>query len=223
MSRIASVLFVLMLAVPATAESATSIRDLVQLKAAGLSDDILIALIQSDGSVFNLTADDIIEVRRQGLSEPVILAMLATRKRPQPSSIGTREANPSALAAAGSDEPTMTPAENEATAQSSQYETVEAPPVTVKVEQHVTQTQTVEAPEPQVQYVPYPVAYPVYPVAPIYDRKPAKPLYWGFGGERRPDAWQPIGGLRSDPRASQPSTPAKPSPGATPPRIKGKQ
>ena len=62
MSRIASVLFVLMLAVPATAESATSIRDLVQLKAAGLSDDILIALIQSDGSVFNLTADDIIIV-----------------------------------------------------------------------------------------------------------------------------------------------------------------
>ena len=220
MSRIASVLFVLMLAVPAAAEPATSIRDLVQLKAAGLSDDILIALIQSDGSVFNLTADDIIEVRRQGLSEPVILAMLATRKR-QPAAIVTREANPPALAAAGSSEATMTP-ENEATAQSSQYETVETPPVTVKVEQHVTQTQTFEAPEPQVQYVPYPVAYPVYPVVPIHDRKPVKPLYWGFGGERRPDSWQPIGGLRSDPRAAQPSTPARPSPGATPPRIKGK-
>ena len=197
MSRIASVLFVLMLAVPATAESATSIRDLVQLKAAGLSDDILIALIQSDGSVFNLTADDIIEVRRQGLSEPVILAMLATRKRPQPAAIGTGEANAPALAAAGSNDPTMTPVENEATAQSSQYETVETPPVTVKVEQHVTQTQTVEASEPQVQYVPYPVAYPVYPVVPIHDRKPVKPLYWGFGGERRPDTWQPIGGAAS--------------------------
>ena len=218
MSRIASVLFVLMLAVPASAEPATSIRDLVQLKAAGLSDEILIALIQSDGSVFSLSADDIIDVRRQGLSEPVILAMLATRKRPQPAVTITRDTYPPAASATA---PTDTPVmQDDTTERTSQSETVTVPPVTVKVEQHVTQTQTVQAPEPQVQYVPVPVAYPVYPITPIVDRTPVKPLYWGFGGERRPDTWQPIGGLRGDTRAAEPSTPAKtPTPAATP-RIK---
>ena len=68
---------------PAASAGAATIQDLVKLKAAGLSDDILIALIESDGSVFQLKADDVISLRKQGLSERVIMAMLVTAtKRP---------------------------------------------------------------------------------------------------------------------------------------------
>jgi hypothetical protein len=77
---------------PSTVATTTTIRELLQLKAAGVSDDVLIALIESDGSVFRLTAEDIIDLRRQGLSERVILAMLATARRAvAPPRIGVRD------------------------------------------------------------------------------------------------------------------------------------
>ena len=69
---------------PAAAAGAATIQDLVKLKAAGLSDDILIALIESDGSVFQLKADDVISLKKQGLSEKVIMAMLVTTSSGQP-------------------------------------------------------------------------------------------------------------------------------------------
>src|SRR5262245_58162826 len=72
----------ILLGLSAGPASAASIQDLIKLKAAGLSDDILIALIQSDGSVFKLNADDVIAVRKEGLSEKVIMAMLATAIKP---------------------------------------------------------------------------------------------------------------------------------------------
>jgi hypothetical protein len=60
-------------AVPALAVSE---RDLVALAQAGLSDEVLVALVQADDTVFPLDAPRILELRDQGLSERVILAML---------------------------------------------------------------------------------------------------------------------------------------------------
>jgi hypothetical protein len=63
------------LALPAPAE-AVSLRDLVALSQAGLSDDILVALVEADGDDFALDARRIMDLRAQGVSETVILAML---------------------------------------------------------------------------------------------------------------------------------------------------
>jgi hypothetical protein len=65
-------------AVPALAVSE---RDLVALAQAGLSDDVLIALVEADDTVFPLDAPRILELRDQGLSERVILAMLKNGRR----------------------------------------------------------------------------------------------------------------------------------------------
>lgn len=73
----------LLVAVPAQASAQTSINDLLGLKAAGFSDAILIALIQTDGSSYVLSSDELIFLRHQGLSERLMLAMLATRQ-PKP-------------------------------------------------------------------------------------------------------------------------------------------
>jgi hypothetical protein len=60
---------------PRTA-SAVSTRDLIELSKAGLGDEVLVALIEADGTVFNLDAPKILELRGAGVSERVITAML---------------------------------------------------------------------------------------------------------------------------------------------------
>ena len=64
-----------------TPASAVTVEELFSLKANGLSDDILVALIQSDGSVFELLPEDVVMLYRRGLSETVILAMIGTSRR----------------------------------------------------------------------------------------------------------------------------------------------
>ena len=187
----AAVVSALLIVIAATPASAVTIRDLLNLKNAGLSDDILIALMESDGSVFYLTADEVISLRRQGLSERVLLAMIETGKKLQ-------QQQPPAVA------PDMA-------LESPVYEQIAQPPLTLQVSQ--VNEQYVE--QPQSRYADYPMTYPYaypfgYPIAvPVFvstvDRLHGKdigrrePVYWGFGGQRRPDSW----GAR--PAASRPA------------------
>jgi hypothetical protein len=61
--------------------SAVSPSDLLNLQLHGLSDDVLVALIETDGSVFRLSSSDITRLRLHGMSEAVIVAMLDADKR----------------------------------------------------------------------------------------------------------------------------------------------
>ena len=157
---------VLVLTVTAAPAMAVTIRDLLNLKAAGLSDDILIALIQTDGSIFHLTADDVIALNRQGLSERVILAMIETaRKAP----------------------PVVPPADDPQPDFAAVQQESQAPVQVVH-----TETRVVEVPVE----VPVAVAVPVPVIVRDKDRdhdreraKPPEPVYWGYGGQRRPDSW----------------------------------
>jgi hypothetical protein len=161
-----------------------SADDLVKLSAAGLNDDILIALIESDRAVFRLTADDVLSLRDRGLSQRVILAMLQTAKAsPRAASTAAAPIEPAPLDI------------DRAVVALPPAEQIEPPPpvvvnVTQQVEQHVDAPQ--ERPYSSPAFVTYPVAVPVFvaprrPHAP--DRKP-DPVYWGFGGQRRPDTWK---------------------------------
>jgi hypothetical protein len=72
------------LALPGIA-SAVSTRDLIELAKAGLSDEVLVALVEADGTEFHLDAPKILELRAAGLSERVIMAMIRnTRPAPSP-------------------------------------------------------------------------------------------------------------------------------------------
>ena len=80
------VVLVALLAGPAGGVArAASIEDLVNLRANGVSDDVLIALIQTDGSIFHLSSNDILTLRKRGLSNDVVLAMLQTARPAQAS------------------------------------------------------------------------------------------------------------------------------------------
>lgn len=151
MRLVGPVLVVLSLAAAPAPAAAASIQDLLMLRAAGLGDDILVALIESDGSTFSLTPADIISLRQQGLSERVITAMLATRSATRTSvRVVERQADPVVRVVERTVEPV------------------------IKVEQRVEQRTTVV----------------VVPAQPADPPKPVEPVYWGFGGQRRPDTWR---------------------------------
>jgi hypothetical protein len=173
--------------------SAVTIADLINLKANGLSDQILIALIESDGSVFRLTADDVIDLRKRGLSETVLIAMLLTATKAD----RDRAAAPDSPFADGR----QGVIRQDRTLQTSQ-------PTTVNVHQTVTQSVQQYPQETETVYVPVPVAVPVAVLPP---RPRAEPVYWGYGGQRRPDSWNDPPDRKPDPKPD-PKSDSKPDP-----------
>jgi hypothetical protein len=151
-----------------TPASAVSVDELFNLRANGLSDDILVALIEADGSVFELSADDVLMLHKKGMGEKVILAMLATARRAHQA------------------------AEHQATFEAAEAAvpiTVQTTPPSAPIQQSVVQHVEVLREEPV--YVQVPVAFPVAVPVPVRHEKPVKPVYWGFGGTLRPDSWRP--------------------------------
>jgi hypothetical protein len=123
--------------------AAVSPDDLVGLAANGLGDTVLVDLIRSDGSTFQLSSRDVLTLHARGLSDAVLSAMLKTSRRP------------------------------------SEPATATAP--SVVVQQTIVQQAIVQSsPNARVTNVV---------VAPVVVPQPT-PVYWGFGGRPRPDAWK---------------------------------
>lgn len=67
------------LAVPAAA-GAVTLRDLIELSKAGLPDEVLVAVIDADRTIFTLEASQILELKKAGVSKAVLLKMLRSRQ-----------------------------------------------------------------------------------------------------------------------------------------------
>lgn len=168
-SMAAIVVFALSLA-PARAEAIT-LREVIDLTRAGLGEEVLLALIEIDPRVFPIDPETLRMLKDAGVSERVIVAIVKSGRTP-------------------------------VTAQ-------EPPPVVVDAAPLPPEPQVVyvEREPPVVQEVAVPVA--VYVPVPVRAhrrthvddlsfgrtiderRKPAEPVYWGWGGKLRPDAWKP--------------------------------
>lgn len=169
MPRLLSVLMLLALPAGVAAQTQTvTVRDIVSLSRAGLGEEALIALIDVNRPVFPVDVDTLKSLKDAGVSQAVIVAMIRSGRTPPP------EPPPQALpveSVAVPDEPAF--------------------PVPVVVVEHHERVREV------------PVAVPVYVAVPVRrDRgdharppsvrpKPAEPVYWGWGGTLRPDAWKP--------------------------------
>jgi hypothetical protein len=146
---------------------AVSVDELFNLKANGLSDDVLVALIEADGSVFQLSPDDVLALHKRGLGEKVILAMLASARRAVPAT-----------------EPRLAP---EPPGRVVPVAEVHAAPGVAPIQQSIVQHVEVVRGDPVYVHVPF--AIPV--AVPVRYEKPVKPVYWGYGGELRPGSWRP--------------------------------
>jgi len=64
--------------------SAVSVTDIISLQAHGLSDDILVALVETDGAAARLTLEDVLRLHQRGVSDRVITAMIKADARTRP-------------------------------------------------------------------------------------------------------------------------------------------
>lgn len=153
-------LFVTLLSVPAVA-SAVTVRDIIELAKAGLTDDVLIAVIDADRTVFTLDKDQILHLKQAGVGKAVLLKMLRTRREFEP--------------------PPETYVQPEAPAQPEVVVIGATPPppsVTVVVPQYVAPQYVA----PQYLYVPYSIwGVPTHRVPSTPPQPFMSPEYRGFG------------------------------------------
>lgn len=160
------IILVTLLLVPAASAPAQTVttRDIIELSKAGLSEEVLLALIEVHRPVFPVDTVTLKGLKDAGVAPNVIIAMIKSGRDAQQAQSA----------------PTQVAAEQDAGPAPS-------PQVVVVEREHHYE-------HPRVREVAVPV--PVYvPVSPRHhDRpapKPVEPVYWGFGGKLRPDAWKP--------------------------------
>ena len=79
------VMFAVLLSLAAGRAEAVSVRDVIELSKAGLSDPVLLALIDVDHSVFSLDPATLKQLKAEGVSDAVIVAMIHSgRDTPPP-------------------------------------------------------------------------------------------------------------------------------------------
>jgi hypothetical protein len=170
------------IALAAGRAEAVTIRDVIELSKAGLSDQVLLALIEVDRSVFAIDTPTVKQLKDAGVSETVIIALIRSGRTPR------------------AQEPEPAPAPPVAT----------EPAVVVVDHYDAPAPAPIAVPYPVAVPVYVPVAprrfrgadtiTTTFPtdVGVVKARVPipsncvkAEPVYWGFGGKLRPDSWQP--------------------------------
>jgi hypothetical protein len=170
---------------------AITLTEIMQLTRAGVDEEVLLALIEVDQRVFSIDPETITELKAAGVSPRVIVAIVKSGRTPQP------PPEPAPAADVALPEP---PAP--------QVVVVERPvvhevPVAVPVPVYVavgSYARGHHGDRAQTPYRPSLTLPPAPPsmVNPLVERpeprRRAEPVYWGWGGKLRPDAWQPAPG-----------------------------
>jgi hypothetical protein len=152
---------------------ALTVRDVVELSRAGLGEEVLLALIEVDQSVFPIDTATLRSLKAAGVSERVIVAMVRSARTPAP-------APADAIYATGelppAPEPQIVVIDHHDSPQ------IREVPVVVPVFIPVAQRSFIRS---ELRGTRAPGSQPARP------SKPAENVYWGWGGKLRPDAWQP--------------------------------
>ena len=189
LSVIAALAVVVAVSFAARADALT-VRDVIELSKAGVSDQVLLALIDVDHRVYTVDATAVRQMKDAGVSDTVVLALIH----------------------AGRETPTVAPAAAEADpAQLAQAPSAPAPQPQVVVIDHADTQQAVRE-VPVLVPVAVPIAVAPFDLrservstiittdtgAAVRARVPvpancvrAEPIYWGNGGKRRAGTWQP--------------------------------
>ena len=78
-ARVLPVIVAVLLLVPANVRAVT-VDDIVALSNAGVTDSILIAVIDADQTVFDLTPQQVLELKQAGVSDTVVVKMVGTAR-----------------------------------------------------------------------------------------------------------------------------------------------
>ena len=178
-------------AVPARADAIT-VREVIQLTRAGLGEEVLLALIEIDQRVFPIDPETLRMLKDAGVSEKVIVAMVKSGRTPPPAALTPDPVTFTAPPPAP--EPQVVVIEHETPVV---REVPVAVPVYVTVPTHrfpqtLLNTGVIHSSRPVLDNRTLPPDNRTFiDGRPVQQVKPAEPVYWGWGGKRRPDAWQP--------------------------------
>jgi hypothetical protein len=177
------VMVLVLLAASAGRADAITLTEIIELSRAGISDDVLLALIEVDQRVFAIDPATLKTLKDAGVSAPVIVAIVKSGRTPQPQPepqplVDLRVPDPPDPQVVFVDRPVV-------------REVQVAVPVPVYVavgsrsrSRHRDASYVV----PPSPFVPFGNTVDVRP--PERPRR-VEPVYWGWGGKLRPDAWQP--------------------------------
>ena len=178
------VLAALLLFLPAASVSAQTLKvqDILDLTKAGLGEEVLLALIEVHRPVFPIDLDTLRMLKASGVPQNVIVAMVKSGRDSQTQSV--IEPQPAVAAQTSPPTPQVVVIDHEQPRGERWSREVVPVAVPVFVPTRVRSVERIRPPERAVE-----------------------PVYWGFGGKLRPDAWQPTEPHR---RPSKPTLPFEP-------------
>lgn len=171
----------------ASAAEALTVRDVIELSRAGLGEEVLLALIDVDRGVYSIDPETLKALKQAGVPERVIVAMVRSGRATEPvppveAVQEPRAPEPQVVVIEHRDEPRV-------------REVMVPVPVYVTVPTIRTRHRRFDdAGSVEPAFVPFQPGLPL--VRPTAREPKREPVYWGFGGKLRPDAWQPEGHKR---------------------------
>ena len=205
MIRLGSLFLMAFLLAGGRADAITA-KDIIDLSRAGLGEAVLLALVEVDGGVFTIDNATLKQLKDAGVSEKVIEAMVRSgRSRP---ALIPSEPPPAVPTDPTPPPPQVIVVEHETPVVQQVAVPVYVPVVSrVRTRGHVVKDpggiliaqpsgRLVQQPFGQlVQPPPHQLHWfgmPVTTFAPaLLQPKAPPPVYWGWGGKLRPDAWKP--------------------------------
>jgi len=188
MIRRAAVACLVILALSAGRAEAVTLRDIIELSKAGLSDSVLLALIEVERSVFAIDTATIKKLKDSGVSDVVIVAMIRSGREqpelpPAPPVMGDPQdppppAEPKVVVIDHHDAPVTYPVPvavpvyvplNNAFVDGGLLRNSNVVKATIQTDQGIVRAR-----------VPLPL-----------NCVNAQPVFWGFGGKLRPGSWEP--------------------------------
>ena len=177
------------LLVAGTAQAVT-IRDIIELSRAGVGEEVLLALVQVDGGLFNVDRETLTKLKAAGVSEKVIVALIRSGRTDAPEQVASVP-------------PPAPPPETVYVQPAPTIEVVREiavpvavpvyvpVPVSVRTHGRFNDRRTVNVVEPSITAPALIQGGTRFQTDTPPRHDDAEPVYWGWGGRLRPDAWNP--------------------------------
>lgn len=189
------VITALALAPSVTAAAQTlSTRDVIELSKAGLGEEVLLAVVEVNQSVFPVDRETLKSLKDAGVPANVIAAMVRSGRDQAPHGLSAPQqiAHP---------DPVMPQDIIDGGGMSARERELERQSEREKDRELERDLERIRAIRESQSVAPILVPVPVYSTPAVQRRreqvrpdeqiKPASPVYWGWDGQRRPDSWDP--------------------------------
>jgi hypothetical protein len=180
--------FLIAAAASAGRAEAVTIRDLIELTRAGLSEQVLLALIEVDRGVFTIDTPTLKKLKEAGVSEAVIVALIRSGRTPRAQE---QEAVPPPEYASAAREPEVIVIDHHDQRAAEPAPVLVPYPVAVPVYVGVPSTRRHSGNDTVTTTFSTDVGVVKARVPVPANCVKAEPVYWGFGGKLRPGSWQP--------------------------------